>query len=56
MAKQNEGLSMEFIQNKQHADQERWLVERGEELPLGCIDPLEILILIEIELELNLDT
>jgi hypothetical protein len=50
-----EGYNSEFIQHKQHKEQVRWLEERGLEMPEGCTNPLEILIKLEVEYDLNLN-
>jgi hypothetical protein len=43
----------EYLLNKEHEDRKAWLEANGLEEPLGCKNPLDILIMLEIEIELE---
>jgi len=43
----------EFMLNKEHEDRKAWLEANGLDEPLGCMDPLDILIQLEVEVEID---
>ena len=43
----------EYLLNKEHEDRKAWLEANGLDEPIGCKNPLDILIQLEIEIELD---
>ena len=55
MANPDSTFDEEYVLNKEHEDRKAWLEANGLDEPQGCIDPLEILIMLEIELEFEIN-
>ena len=44
----------EFLLNREHLEKKAWMEANGLDEPLGCKNPLDILIQLEIEIEIDL--
>jgi hypothetical protein len=53
MSKVANNYDDDYDMNKEHEDRKAWLEANGLDEPLGCKNPLDILIMLEIEIELE---
>ena len=53
MPKPDDDEILEFLINKEHQDRKAWMEANGLEEPIGCKNPLDILIQLEVIIEIE---